>query len=191
MECFKEFLHDSMGVPEKDVDFWAAKLSVRTVAKNEFILQPGQHCSCTYFIERGVLRMYNLDKRGREHIVQFAPEKRLVSDRRSTYLNTPSVYFIQAVENSEIVAFPKGMMTEIVMTYPESVERNIYLLNTLIANLQDRVVMLIGATAEDRYLDFLCKYSDYVNRTPLWMIASYLGITPESLSRVRKILLTQ
>ncbi|GHV43924.1 DNA-binding protein [Bacteroidia bacterium] len=191
MECFKEFLNETMGVPESDVELWAAKLTLRQVPKNEFILQPGQHSNYTYFTDSGVLRMYNIDSNGKEHIVQFAPEKHMVFDRGSTYLNRPSMYFIQAIVDSEVVYFPKGIMTEIIKTYPNSAEKNTLLLNSWIARMQERIALLIGATAEERYLDFLTTYPNYLNRAPLWMIASYLGITPESLSRVRKELVTK
>jgi CRP-like cAMP-binding protein len=129
--------------------------------------------------------MYSIDNGGKEHIVQFAPEGWLVFDRQSLYMNEPSTYFIQAVEDSVVVYIKKGFIEEVIKTYPQSAERNTFILNRYIMIMQYRINLLLSATAEERYIDFFDSHPGFINRVPLYMVASYLGMTPESLSRIR------
>jgi CRP-like cAMP-binding protein len=185
MELFHEFLLETLEIPYEDLHVHTEMITVKAIAKNEFVLMPGQISKYTFFTEKGLLRMYSLAENGKEHIVQFAPEKWLIFDRKSMYKEVPTKFFIQATEDSEIVFLQKGVTEEIIASYPQSAVKFTLMLNSMIARLQNRVGMLIGASAEERYLEFLETYPGFINRVPLYMIASYLGITPESLSRVR------
>ncbi|MGZ5211740.1 MAG: Crp/Fnr family transcriptional regulator, partial [Kaistella sp.] len=153
---------------------------------NEFLLREGEVCNSTYFVEKGLLRMYSIDKNGKEHIIQFAPEKWLISDRSSLYFSEKSKYYIEAVEESEILLLKNDFFANINLEFPNTVENNDMLLQKHIRNLQNRVNSLLSDTAEERYMSFIKMYPDILLRVPQWMVASYLGITPESLSRVRK-----
>ena len=156
------------------------------MVKNEFLLQEGDVCNATYFVEKGLLRMYSIDKNGKEHIIQFAPEKWLISDRSSLYFNEKSKYYIEAVEDSEVLLLKNDFFSNISLSFPNSAGNNDLLLQKHIRNLQNRVNSLLAETAEERYMNFIKMYPDILLRVPQWMVASYLGITPESLSRVRK-----
>ncbi|MDR0836486.1 MAG: Crp/Fnr family transcriptional regulator [Tannerella sp.] len=182
---FKGFMIKALEIPHEDLDMYLNRVTHRSIAKDDFILMSGTVSEYIYYIEKGVLRMYSINKNGKEHIIQFAPEGWLVFDRESTYMNTPSKYFIQAVEDSEVVYIKKGFLEDIIKTYPQSAEKNTFILNRYIMLMQHRINLLLSATAEERYLEFLENYDGFINRVPLYMIASYLGITPESLSRVR------
>lgn len=130
--------------------------------------------------------MYSIDKLGKEHVIQFAPEGWIISDTTSQLLNEKSRFFIDAVEDSTVIIMREGFFEDLSKIYPEVAEKNQRLMFNHIKNLQNRVNALISTTAEERYLDFLKKYPSIMLRVPQWMVASYLGITPESLSRVRK-----
>lgn len=130
--------------------------------------------------------MYSVDKNGKEHIIQFAPESWLISDRSSLYFNEKSKYYIEAVEESEVLFLTLDFFQNLNIQFPESIVNNDLLLQRHIRNLQNRVNSLLSDTAEERYLSFIKMYPDILQRVPQWMVASYLGITPESLSRVRK-----
>jgi CRP-like cAMP-binding protein len=139
-----------------------------------------------FFVEKGLLRLYTIDDLGKEHVIQFAPENWIVSDRSSAYFNQPSDFYIDVVEDSEVVFLDKVFMdkaSEQDLNFRHYFEK---LLHNHIRHIQRRVSLLLGATAEQRYMDFIKLYPDLMLRVPQWMIASYLGITPESLSRVRK-----
>jgi CRP-like cAMP-binding protein len=159
---------------------------IKEYQKGDFLLLRGQVCKHAFFVEKGLLRFYSIDKAGKEHIIQFAPETWLISDRGSVFFNLPSEFYIDAVEDSKVYMLDQDFFTHANNISPEFREYNEFLLHNHIRHMQARINLLIGATAESRYLDFIKLYPDLTLRVPQWMIASYLGITPESLSRVRK-----
>lgn len=183
---FKDYLAEIFEIPKESVSLCAEYAKSRKVKKDEFLVSQGEISEHTFFVEKGLLRMYSIDKNGKEHLIQFAPENWLISDRGSIFFNQPSMYFIEAVEDSEIVEFNQEFFQKLREVHPNVSIKNDFLLHNHILNLQKRVNQLLGATAEERYLDFIKVYPNVFQRVPQWMVASYLGITPESLSRVRK-----
>lgn len=186
MENIESYLSEILEIPKEAVTQCSNFYGSTKVLKNQFLLKGGEVCNGTYFVEKGLLRMYSIDKNGKEHIIQFAPEKWLISDRSSLYFNEKSNYYIEAVEESEILVLTKDFFANINLEFPNTVENNDLLLQKHIRNLQNRVNSLLSDTAEERYMSFIKMYPDILLRVPQWMVASYLGITPESLSRVRK-----
>ncbi len=159
---------------------------LKTVKKEEFLLRINEDCKHSFFVEKGLLRQYAIDEKGKEHILSFAPERWIVTDRESVYFNQPSAYFIQALENSQVILLDENFFDLLSKRFPKFTDFNNRLLHNHIRHLKKRINLLLSAVAEDRYLEFLKMYPAIVNRVPQTMIASYLGITPESLSRVRK-----
>lgn len=182
----EDYLAEILEVPKESVSLCSTSYESQKVVKNTFLLQAGEVCHETYFVERGLLRMFSIDKNGKEHIIQFAPEKWLMSDRSSLFFNEKSDYYIEAVEDTEVILMKKDFFNKLVEIYPHTAEKNDLLLQKHIRNLQNRVNSLLTHTAEERYMNFIKMYPDILLRVPQWMVASYLGITPESLSRVRK-----
>jgi len=156
------------------------------VSKGEYLLMQGEICRHSFFVEKGLLRYYSIDSKGKEHILQFAPENWFVVDRESAYFGKPSQYFIQALEDSTVVMLDEQFISELGASYPAFTAFNNKLLHNHIRHLQNRVNQLLSFTAGERYLQFIELYPDVLLRVPQTMVASYLGITPESLSRVRK-----
>ena len=154
--------------------------------KNEFLLRQGDICRQVFFVEQGLLRQYSIDEKGKEHILYFAPENWLVADRESIFFNEPGSYFIQALEDSKVTIIDQSFINNLAERNPSFLTFNNRLLHNHIRHLQKRITQLLSATAEERYLDFTKIYPDILLRVPQAMVASYLGITPESLSRVRK-----
>lgn len=159
--------------------------------KGDFLLRQGEVCRHSFYVENGLLRYYSIDDKGKEHILQFAPETWFVTDRESAYFYQPSNYFIQALEDSSIILLDESFITQLAQKNKSFLEFNNRLLHNHIRHLQNRINQLLSATAEERYLDFIKIYPDLLLRVPQSMVASYLGITPESLSRVRKDLATK
>ncbi|WP_027376245.1 Crp/Fnr family transcriptional regulator [Kaistella palustris] len=186
MENIESYLSEILEIPKEAVSSCSSFYHTRKVSKNEYLLREGEVCRETFFVEKGLLRMFSIDKNGKEHIIQFAPEKWLMSDRSSLYFNEKSNYFIEAVEDSEVLLLENDFFVRLVEQYPQTVENNDLLLQKHIRNLQNRLNSLLAETAEERYMNFIKMYPDILLRVPQWMVASYLGITPESLSRVRK-----
>lgn len=186
MSSFNKYLSEILEIPENRLIICSKEYEKRTVKKGEYLLRADEICKYTFYVEKGLLRMYSVDKNGKEHIIQFAPENWLISDRSSLHFNEKSTYYIDAVEDAEILFLSADFFNNLLSEFPNSVEKNNLLLQKHVKSLQDRINSLLGETAEERYLKFLKMYPDLMLRVPQWMIASYLGITPESLSRVRK-----
>ena len=180
------FLTTNTGIDTGVAEDIIHKQKKMLVEKGELLLKEGEICRHSFFVEKGLLRYYSIDAKGKEHIIQFAPEGWFVSDRESVYFNQPSQYFIQALEESRIIALDENFVSELAKQDPSFLEFNNRLLHNHIRHLQRRINMLLSATAEERYLDFIKIYPDILLRVPQTMVASYLGIAPESLSRVRK-----
>lgn len=186
MDNFTKYFSEMTGVPTEELKKIDNLYTVKKVKKGEVLLREGDLCEGFFFVEKGLLRMYSIDKNGKEHIIQFAPENWIVSDRSSQFFNEKSNYYIDAIENSEILILENGIISNLAKRFSIVVRNNEVLLQKHIRNLQSRINSLMSDTAEQRYLKFVKKYPDILLRVPQWMVASYLGITPESLSRVRK-----
>ncbi|OBW42658.1 MULTISPECIES: Crp/Fnr family transcriptional regulator [Chryseobacterium] len=186
MSNINEYLAKVFEVPAEKVNLCSIQYEMKKVGKHEMLLQEGQVCRNTFFVEKGLLRMYSIDKNGKEHVIQFAPENWLIGDRSSLYFNEKSRYYIEAVEDSEVLFLQPDFFSKLLEEFPNTIEKNDLIIQKHVKSLQDRINSLLGETAEERYLKFIKMYPDLLLRVPQWMIASYLGITPESLSRVRK-----
>ncbi|QDP84088.1 Crp/Fnr family transcriptional regulator [Chryseobacterium sp. SNU WT5] len=181
-----KYLAEVLEIPVDAVADCNNHYTYKRVARNQLLLREGEIGSDTFFVEKGLLRMYSIDKNGKEHIIQFAPEKWLISDRSSVYFNEKSNYYIEAVEDSEVCVLSSVFFSKMNEVFKNTSENNDILLQKHIRILQNRINSLLAETAEERYLNFIKMYPDILLRVPQWMVASYLGITPESLSRVRK-----
>ncbi|WP_410220873.1 Crp/Fnr family transcriptional regulator [Pedobacter sp.] len=186
LEHFQLYLKSRLQLTDAQAVEATSCLNTKTFKKGQIILSPGDLRSDNYFVNSGLLRSFTIDEKGKEHIIQFAPENWVISDRDSSIFNEPSQLFIDAIEQTEVVIVPKDFFSDIKNIVPQILELNILMLHNSIRFMQKRINMLLGATAEDRYLDFIKLYPNLTLRVPQWMIASYLGVTPESLSRVRK-----
>lgn len=186
LEIFKEYLQKHVKVTDKQFEELSKHLKLKKVAKHTVLLSPGEVCEHSFFVEKGLLRSYTVDAAGKEHIIQFASENWFLSDRSSIYFNEPSDFFIDAIEETSVIIFDKDFIecaSEIIKEFRAYNDR---MLHKHILHMQKRINSLLGFAADRRYMDFIKLYPDLTLRVPQWMIASYLGITPESLSRVRK-----
>jgi CRP-like cAMP-binding protein len=182
---FKDYLRKSITITDEQFDLISGDIKVKTFEKNKLILSPGETSTKTYFITEGLMRSYSLDSKGKAHVIQFAPEFWWLSERNS-FFNEPSDFYIDAIEPTTALIIPRNYFNDSAIHVPCLHDLNNTMLNNSIRFMQKRINMLLSATAEERYLDFIKLYPNLTLRVPQWMIASYLGITPESLSRVRK-----
>ncbi len=182
---FKDFLQKKIGITDEQYDLLEPWISFKSVEKNTILLQQENVCSEVYFVLEGLLRAYTIDEQDKLHVIQFAPEESWIADRNSFYFGEPALFFIDTYEDSEVAVLNREFFAHL-NKMPEFFEFQVRLLHNYIRQLQMRVNMLLSASAEARYLDFTNRYPNLTLRVPQWMIATYLGITPESLSRVRK-----
>jgi len=158
----------------------------RKLRKRQYLLQEGDVSRFTAFVEKGMLRSYSIDEKGSEHILQFAFEGWWIGDHYSFHTGQPSNYNIDALEDSELLLITKAAEEELMQKVPK-LERyfRILLQNSLVA-IQSRMVASMSKTADQRYADLVNSCPTIPQRVPQHMMASFLGITPETLSRIRK-----
>ena len=173
---FNTYLIEKGGLTQDDLAKIEPFIKAKKIVKGDF------------FVEQGLLRLYALNEDGKENILQFATENWIVSDRGSVYFKEPSSYYIDAFEDTLVVFIDEDFIDKVSQVNPNFRKKNERLLQNHIRHLYKRISQLLGVSARIRYLDFVKMHPDIMLRVPQWMIASYLGITPESLSRVRKSL---
>ena len=165
---------------------WIKSLSVvKKIRKHRYLLQEGDVCTQHAFVSKGCLRSYSIDGDGKEHVVKFAVEHWWIADRDSLLSGEPAKLNIDAVEDSEAVLLSKQNFDLICQKIPAFNDMVNNLLQSAYNASQNRVLANISLSACEKYEYFLQHYPDLVLRIPQSMIASYLGISPETLSRAR------
>ncbi len=158
----------------------------RTIKRRQFILQEGDVCKHNTFVVEGCFKMYMVDENGKEHNLQFAVENWWIGDIGSFHSEAPSRLYIEALENSIILQAKKEDQLKLFVEYPKFNRIFRVLAENAMVSLQNRILQNISSTAEERYLSFLEKRPQLFNRISNVQIASYLGVTPEFLSTIRK-----
>lgn len=184
--ALRKYLESKYPLTDSESRFIESKVKPLELKKWETFVYSGEPCNSLLFITSGCLRSFSTDDSGKEHIVQFAPENWWISDQSSFFNQTQSVLTIDAIEDTEALTLDFNSYHEIRNTSPNfSALFNTLLQNNIIA-YQKRIIHILSSGAEARYLDFIKTYPTLALRLPQKMIASYLGITPETLSRVRR-----
>ena len=161
------------------------KARIKQFKKKEILQYKGDTLTYTYFVKKGLLRSYMIDSKGKEHIFSFAPEGWVIADVESLEFKQETELYIDCLEDSEVIIFDRNYLFKADLP-KESILKNARLLYRRMGILQRRVLMLMSAPAIDRYLYFIETYPDLPNRIPQHMIATYLGITPQALSTIRR-----
>ena len=158
----------------------------RKVKRRQFILQEGDICKFNTFVVEGCFRMYLVDDKGKEHNLQFAVENWWIGDIGSFHSEEPSRLYIEALEHSVVLQIRKEDQLRLFVDHPKFNRIfRVFTENALVSS-QRRILQNISSTAEERYLDFLKRHPYFFNRISNVQIASYLGVTPEFLSTIRK-----
>lgn len=171
---------------EQEMAFLESAFKERKVRRRQFILQEGDVCKYNSFVVEGCFRMYKVDENGKEHNLQFAVENWWIGDIGSFHSEQPSQLYIEAIEHSVILQIKKEDQLRLFIDYPKFNRIFRVFTENALVSFQRRVLQDISSTAEERYLDFMERHPYFFNRISNVQIASYLGVTPEFLSTIRK-----
>ncbi|MFL5748340.1 MAG: Crp/Fnr family transcriptional regulator, partial [Niastella sp.] len=182
---FKKYLAEKMTLTGEDWAVIEPVCIIKKLKKRQFLLQEGDVWRYHAFVCKGCLRRYSIDAKGIEHIIQFSIENWWAGDRDSLMNKTPSKYNIDAVEDSVILVIRNEDFDRLYQQLPAfNTMVNQILFRSFNAS-QERINATISMTAEEKYLYFINNFPALANRIPRHMVASYLGITPETLSRIK------
>lgn len=184
-DLLQDKINESITITEEEFSFCKTLFLPKKLRKKQYLLQEGDVCKYTAFVNKGITRTYTIDDKGIEHILQFALEGWWMGDLYSFLTDEPSLYNMEALEDCELLLITRSSW-DILLEKVPAFERyfRILLQNNLIAT-QRRLMGTMSETAEVKYIKLIHKFPDAVQRVPQHMIASYLGITRETLSRVR------
>jgi CRP-like cAMP-binding protein len=184
-EIFAAYLQEKAGLTDEDLKIVQEHAMLRKLRKRQYLLQEGDICHHHCFIAKGCMRMYRLSDDGAEHVLKFGIENWWISDPESFNNNTPSNFYIDALEDSVLFLVEKDSFNKLMKEIPklqawkEGMDARSYDAS------QKRILSNISYTAEEKYENFIKSYPEFYKRVPLHMVASFLGVSRETLSRVR------
>ena len=184
-ERLSQYINEHISLTEEEFKFCKTLFFPKKLRKRQYLLQEGDVCKYVSFIEKGMLRTYSVDEKGNDHILSFSVEGWWTADLYSFFTDEPSLYNIEALEDCELLLLTKTSWDSLLEKVP-AFERyfRIIIQNNLIA-MQRRIMGSMSETAEEKYTKLVANSPDCIQRVPQHMIASYLGITRETLSRIR------
>ncbi len=186
-----EHIKEYIDLTDLEIEQFTSVLIVKKLRKRQFLIEEGDRVNYQYYVVSGCLKAYEVDGNGEEHIIQFARENWWISDFKAFFDQGQSRLNIDAIEESTVIAIEKNDLEELYLKVPKF-ERffRIKLTRAYVA-LQNRILSSLEKTNEEQYLEFQQAYPNIEQRIPNYMIANYLGIKPESLSRIRKRLISR
>jgi CRP-like cAMP-binding protein len=170
----------------EEIKFFTSILRPKKIRKRQYLLQAGDVSLFENFVTKGCLRAYTVDAEGQEHIAMFGSEGWWISDMYSFLTNTPATQNIDALEDSEVLSIEKSDLERLYEQVPKFNRFFLKLLQNAFVAHQRRILAANSQTAEEQYLDFISRYPTIEQRVPQHQIASYLGMSPETISRIRR-----
>ncbi len=185
-EIFHQYLTTKISLSEQETQLLESVCKSKKLRKKQFLSQEGDVWHYNAFICRGLVKTFSIAENGTEHIINFAPENYWTGDRESLMNGTPSRLNIDAIEPTELILIDKPDFEKVCLEIPQLDQLVNQIIQKSFIVSQSRILANISFSAEEKYQNFLEKYPNIVNRIPQHMIASYIGITPETLTRLRR-----
>ncbi len=190
-EHFERYAAALVDLTDQELQSIRSMVTMRTIPKRGLLLKEGEICRCKFFVAKGLLRTYRLAPDGSEYVMRFASENTWINDPESYFSQTPSIYTIEALEPTEVIGWTKEGFEQQHQEIPGIRKLASLILVHTLNEGQNRILSNISSTPEEKYREFVKTYPDIFQRVPLHMVASYLGISRETLSRVRQALVKQ
>lgn len=185
VDNFITYLQSKFTITAEEIEIVKSVCRLKKLRRRQYLLQEGDMWRYNAFVTSGLLRTFRVDDKGQEHIIQFSSENWWSGDRYSYVYEAPARCNIEALEDTEVVIIPKGDFEMLYRAIPNFSDFMHVLVERSFIASQERIHAGISFTAEEKYHDFIKTYPSLVSRVPQHMIASFLGLTPETLSRVR------
>lgn len=182
---FLNYINNYINLSEKEIAFLRSNTNYKKYLKGHYIVQQGAVCKHTNFIISGCTKNFYVDQQGQEHIVTFAIENWWSADLSSFITQTPSDFNVKCIEATEVIQFTYQNQDEIFQNIPKMETLFRKLLEKALVSSQKRIVNNFSLSAKDQYLYFKKQFSTIEQRVPQYMVASYLGITKEFLSKIK------
>jgi len=168
-----------------EIDILESSISASQIKRKDHVLQEGQICNTMYFIAKGCMRQYIINPKGTEQTLQFGVENWWITDYLSYHNSTPSHFYIQAVEITEVIAIEKPVLESLLEKVPKLEKYFRIVAQKAFGAAQMRIKFLFTMSAEERYNHFKNQQPDFVQRVPQYMLASYLDFSAEFMSKIR------
>ena len=183
---FLKYLQDKIQLSDQEIEMIRDVAIKKKLRRKQYLLQEGDIWKYNAFVCTGFLKTFSVDIEGKEHIMNFSPENYWTGDRESLINQTPTRFNIDAIEESQIILIEKKNFENLCENIPQLNDLVNAILQKSFIVSQNRIHANISLTANEKYQIFLEKFPNIVNRIPQHMIASYIGISPETLTRIRK-----
>jgi len=191
MQQLLEYITQYVQLTPDEESAMLSKIKVKKFLKGQFVVQNGEICKYENFVLSGCLRSFYIDNDGLEHVIMFAVENWWTADLGSFITQKPSDLNVQCLENSEIIQIHYNDLQKLYFEIPKLERFFRIIIQKAFVAAQKRIVSNFSMDATDRYIQFREQYHDIEQRVPQYMIASYLGITKEFLSKIRNKLTAQ
>lgn len=191
LEPLLKYINNYVTLTKEEEAFLVSKVFCRTFLKGQYIVQQGDVCKYECFVLSGCTKTFYMDEEGQEHIVMFSIEDWWTSDIGSFITQTPADFNVLCMETTELVIFPFDVIEDLYSNIPKLERLFRQIIEKALVASQKRIVRSFSMSAKDRYLYFRNQYPKIEQRIPQYMIASYLGITKEFLSKIKSQLLLE
>jgi CRP-like cAMP-binding protein len=182
---FENYIISEASFTKEELKLMRSLSTEKKLRKKQFLLREGEVCRCKAFVSKGLLRTYRTKDDGSEYIMRFAPENSWSIDSESYNNQTPSKYYIEALEDTEVIIWCREGLEELFAAIPAFRSYSERIKASSLDASQNRILMNISYTAEEKYQEFITSFPEVFRRVPLHMVASYLGVSRETLSRIR------
>ncbi len=184
-KLLKESIQEHVTLSDEEWELCKNNFRPKRMLKRQFLLQEGDVCRELTFVEKGALYSYSVDSKGNQHVLRFAFDGWWMANLQSFFTNEPTKLNIEVLEDSELLVLDRKNHEKLLEEIPAYERYHRIIVQNAYVALQERVENALGLTAEEKYARLIQHSPEFMNRVPLHLVASFLGISPETLSRVR------